>query len=133
MKKAFTMIELIFVIVLIGILAAVAIPKLSATRDDASVVKIVHSAVNALQNLGTSYTSRANYSIYSVAEANSEVECFSYTAATAEEGNITVHLKPNCINTTVREAVASLAVQNGLLGANAVDKVFQFGGERVRF
>jgi len=29
------MIELVFVIVIIGILAAVAIPKLSATRDDA--------------------------------------------------------------------------------------------------
>jgi general secretion pathway protein G len=35
MHKAFTMIELIFVIVIIGILSAVAIPKLTATRDDA--------------------------------------------------------------------------------------------------
>jgi len=37
MKKAFTMIELIFVIVIIGVLAAIAIPKLSATRDDAKI------------------------------------------------------------------------------------------------
>lgn len=35
MKKGFSMIELIFVIVIIGILAGVAIPKISANRDDA--------------------------------------------------------------------------------------------------
>ncbi len=40
-KKAFTMMELIFVIVIIGILAAIAIPKLSATRDAAEISKIV--------------------------------------------------------------------------------------------
>jgi len=33
------MIELIFVIVLIGILSAVALPRLSVTRDDAMIVK----------------------------------------------------------------------------------------------
>ena len=38
-KKAFTMIELIFVIVVIGILSAIAIPKLAATRDDAQITK----------------------------------------------------------------------------------------------
>lgn len=39
LKPAFTMIELVFVIVVLGILAAVAIPKLAATRDDAILVK----------------------------------------------------------------------------------------------
>jgi general secretion pathway protein G len=38
-KKAFTMIELVFVIVVIGILSAVAIPKFALTRDDAVIAK----------------------------------------------------------------------------------------------
>ena len=39
MKRAFTMVELVFVIVVIGILAGIAVPKFSATRDDATLVK----------------------------------------------------------------------------------------------
>lgn len=44
-KTAFTMIELIFVIVILGILAAVAIPKLAATRSDAEVSKIAQNVM----------------------------------------------------------------------------------------
>lgn len=40
-KKAFTMIELVFVIVVIGILAAIAVPKMAATRDDATITKAI--------------------------------------------------------------------------------------------
>jgi general secretion pathway protein G len=36
-KSAFTMIELVFVIVVLGILAAIAVPKLAATRTDAEI------------------------------------------------------------------------------------------------
>ena len=45
------MIELVFVIVIIGILAAVAVPRLAATRDDATITKnkvVVASIRNAL-------------------------------------------------------------------------------------
>lgn len=38
-RKAFTMMELIFVIVVIAILSAIAIPRFAATRDDAAIVK----------------------------------------------------------------------------------------------
>lgn len=38
-KNAFTMLELIFVIVVIGILSAIAIPKFAVSRDDAVVTK----------------------------------------------------------------------------------------------
>ena len=49
MKKAFTMLELTFVIVIIGILSSIAIPKLAATRDDAVVSK-ARSTVAALRS-----------------------------------------------------------------------------------
>jgi len=38
-REAFTMIELVFVIVVVGILSAIAIPKFAATRDDALITK----------------------------------------------------------------------------------------------
>ena len=39
MRRAFTMVELVFVIVVLGILAGIAIPKMMATRTDAQVAK----------------------------------------------------------------------------------------------
>ena len=55
-KKAFTMIELIFVIVILGILAAVAVPRLAATRNDANVA-------TAAQNIMTAAGEIASYAV----------------------------------------------------------------------
>lgn len=58
MKKAFTMIELIFVIVILGILAAVAIPKLNATRDDAELAKANTNLTTLIGDITSYYTSK---------------------------------------------------------------------------
>jgi len=52
-KKAFTMVELIFVIVILGILASVAIPKLAATRDDAMVVRLQANLKTVIKEIMT--------------------------------------------------------------------------------
>ena len=49
MKKAFTMIELIFVIVVLGVLSSIAISKMAVTRDDAMITK-GRSQVAAIRN-----------------------------------------------------------------------------------
>ena len=59
--KGFTMIELIFVIVILGVLAVIAIPKLAATRDDAEVVRTAHNIATSLNDLMSYYTAQGEY------------------------------------------------------------------------
>ena len=56
MKKGFTMIELIFVIVILGVLASVAIPRLAGTKTDAEVATAVANLRTLVDDAGGYYT-----------------------------------------------------------------------------
>ena len=57
-KKAFSMIELVFVIVVLGILAGVALPRLAATRDDAEYSKAIQNINILVRDLSDFYMSQ---------------------------------------------------------------------------
>ena len=64
MKRAgFTMIELIFVIVILGILAAVAIPKLAATRDDAKIAAMATNVNQIVSDAVAHYTAQGDLNV----------------------------------------------------------------------
>ena len=135
MKRAgFTMIELIFVIVILGILAAVAIPKLAATRNDAKIASEVTSASQALQNLGAEYTAQGAFNNYDATQANATVHCFTF--ATTLDGNVTLSIPAANRGTAlcpnpVYDGALTRARANGLVDTNGTSKVYSFGGTGV--
>ena len=61
MKKGFTMIELIFVIVILGILASVAIPRLAATREDAEISTTIANLRTLVSEASSYYVAHGTF------------------------------------------------------------------------
>lgn len=51
MKKAFTVLELIFVIVILGILSSIALPKFYSSKDEAEISKTLHNLKTLINDL----------------------------------------------------------------------------------
>ena len=133
-KNAFTMIELVFVIVILGILAAVAIPKLAATRNDAKVAADVSSAAQALQNLASEFTAKGRFRDYNVSMANGTVKCFVFTLNNATDGNISLGMiaaSTSDCSSGVLDSTRSMAKRNGLINQDGAAREYVFAATGV--
>ncbi len=135
------MIELIFVIVILGILAAVAIPKLAATRDDAKIAKGATEVAQLVSDFGSYYTAQGEFNdsvavMTNVKTTADTPAAFSYTngAGTAEDC-VDFNVSTTDGNLTVASANGTSAVCKGIVGAlgTKILKTHSFGGSNVNW
>lgn len=143
MKKGFTMIELIFVIVILGILAAVAIPKLAATRDDAEIAKTAANIQTFINDLGSYYTSQGEFAdaskmsnVKSPIKIKNKDDCLKIKAGTgnATSGEIGLEIGVNGLCAKVWE-LPGLANVKTLIESNdnKTANTLKFGGMGIKY
>lgn len=135
-RDAFTMIELVFIIVIIGVLTAVVIPYLTATRDDAKASSLAQSIMGGAAEVGEYAVAnesvkpdltRMSNAYYSLVTAGDALNDPTNSKITVKFGNI-----DNCITVQVVSTgdVDTLTITKGAGGDMKCDKLHNLIGEK---
>ncbi|WP_456459011.1 prepilin-type N-terminal cleavage/methylation domain-containing protein [Nitratifractor sp.] len=123
--KAFTVIEMIFVIAIIGILAAIAIPLLSATSNDARGAKIAHDLGVCINDAGSRYMMKGDFGGITQAGANQTPSCrhadlcFNFIEVDSN-GSLTVISDPAATDPVCQEA-HRIASENKMVTSHTIN------------
>ena len=140
MKRAgFTMIELIFVIVILGILAAVAIPKLTATRTDAKASRGASDAATALQDMGAYFTAKGNF-----ADDPADMTNVAFDGNNTHNGVSLLVDSKKCLKYTTNDDNGTVKIEDGADASETVctavksaldidGKTHKFGGTGITY
>ena len=150
-RSGFTMIELVFVIVILGILASVAIPKLAATRDDAKISATATSVNTLISDVTTYYTAQGDVNSSTIQEITNVSTGSGWSTTWAANAinyqfSFEDSLGTTClsvdVNTSATDGVVSVslagvdtttAVCNGLSGLLDYGTTVKLGGRLVNY
>jgi len=119
MRAGWTIIELIFVIILIGILASIAIQKLATTRDDAKLSADVSNMAICISDLGAIYTATHT----SLEDINSTA-CNNVICYTTE-------INSSRLKVDINESAASYCADIQNVGGHLV-RTYEFAGIHIK-
>ena len=120
-RKGFTLIELLIVVVIIGILAAIAIPKFAATKDKAKLASVRSDLRNLITAQEAYFSDNATYGEFSALQSNSNFSLSSGNTMTIAA--VASGFTATATNASISSGISSCSMQVGAGAATDVDGV----------
>ena len=120
-KKGFTLIELLVVVTIIGILAAIAIPKFAATKDKARMASVKSDLRNTMTAEEAYFADYSTFGTLPQLQSNS-----NYSLSTGNTGAVTPAnngYTATISNATITTGISQCTVQSGAGATATVDGV----------
>ena len=122
-RKGFTLIELLIVVVIIGILAAIAIPKFATTKDKAKLASVKTDLRNYMTAQEAYFSDKALYgNLAALTGAGYNFTLSTGNAGSADAGDATGY-KLTVTNASISAGIKACNITVGMGAAAGVDGV----------